>query len=62
MSALTVRELAVVISEEKAKVVLGDGYATLAYPDWVEGLKSFVQTQLCADWEVTRLVSPVVIE
>jgi hypothetical protein len=43
------RELAVVISEEKAKIVLGDGYAGLAYPDWVEELKCFVQTQRCAD-------------
>jgi hypothetical protein len=43
------RELAVVISEEKAKVVLGDDYATLAYPDWVEELKTFVMTQLCVD-------------
>lgn len=43
------RELAVVISEEKAKVVLGDEYMTLPYLEWVEGLKSFVQTQRCAD-------------
>lgn len=49
MNRETERELAVVISEEKAKVVLGDGYGRLAYPDWVEELKSFVQTQLCAD-------------
>jgi len=43
------RELDAVISEEKAKIVLGDDYRTLPYLEWVEGLKSFVQTQRCAD-------------
>lgn len=43
------RELDAVISEEKAKIVLGDEYHTLPYLEWVEGLKSFVQTQRCAD-------------
>jgi hypothetical protein len=43
------RELDAVISEEKAKVVLGDAYFTLSYVQWVEELKSFVQTQRCVD-------------
>lgn len=43
------RELDAVISEEKAKVVLGEDYFTLSYLDWVEALKSFVATQRCAD-------------
>jgi hypothetical protein len=43
------RELEAVISEEKAKIVLGDEYATLPYDEWVEGLKSFAATQRCPD-------------
>ena len=43
------RELDAVISEEKAKIVLGDGYATLPYVEWVEELKCFVTTQRCID-------------
>ena len=50
------RELAVVISEEKAKVVLGGGYSTLAYPDWVEELKCFVQISLVVSDEPCKIV------
>lgn len=43
------RELDAVISEEKAKAVLGDDYFSLPYLEWVEELKTFVATQRCAD-------------
>jgi hypothetical protein len=49
MDADDERELNAVISEEKAKVVLGDDYFRLPYEEWVEGLKNFVQTQRCED-------------
>lgn len=49
MDAESERELEAVLSEEKAKIVIGDGYATLPYEEWVEELKSFVTTQRCPD-------------
>lgn len=49
MDSESERELEAVLSEEKAKIVLGDGYAALPYEEWVEELKSFVTTQRCPD-------------
>lgn len=49
MDSESERELEAVLSEEKAKIVLGDGYASLPYEEWVEELKSFVTTQRCPD-------------
>jgi len=49
MDSESERELEAVLSEEKAKIVIGDGYATLPYEEWVEELKTFVTTQLCPD-------------
>jgi hypothetical protein len=49
MDSESERELEAVLSEEKAKIVIGDGYATLPYEEWVEELKSFAATQLCPD-------------
>ncbi len=44
------RELAIVIAEEGAKLMMGaDAYRSLPYLDWVEALKPFVQTQQCGD-------------
>jgi len=50
MNAEAERELAVVLAEEKAKVVLGEErYRSLPYGEWVDELKSFAQTQRCPD-------------